>query len=281
MRPVNLIPEDQRRAAQGTGAPGLPTFIFLGGLAVAVLVVLGIVITNNQINDRKGRVGELEARAARAERSASALAPYGNFARLQEARVATVKALADSRFNWERVIRALSRTIPSDVWLVSFKGTLTPDVQVEAEGGEGGTATMRTKTPAPAIELTGCTYNHEAVARMMVRMRNIDGVSEVALAKSERPEASDSQSSGGNSGEAEAASTSGGDCRTEEDITKFEILLALGNAQVQPVSTPAAEGGAATPVAQAQSAASASGSSAASSTASAGQSTPAPSGAGQ
>lgn len=272
MRPVNLIPEDQRRALSGTGAPGLPTYVFLGLLGAAVLVVLGLVVTSNQINDRKGRVGELEARAARAEASAKALAPYGNFARLQEARVATVKALADSRFNWERVLRALSRTIPSDVWLVSFKGTLTSDTRIEAEGGEGGTATLRTKTPSPAIELTGCTYNHEAVARMMVRMRNIDGVSEVALAKSERPEAQESSTSGGGG---ESADTAGGDCRTRDSITKFEILVALGNAQVQPVSAAPEDGAAPAPVANAQQAAASSG------TASGGQGTPPAQGAGQ
>jgi Tfp pilus assembly protein PilN len=251
--------------------------VFLGLLATAVLVVLGLVITNNQINDRKGKVGELEARAARAETAARALAPYGNFARLQEARTATVKALAESRFNWERVIRALSRTIPSDVWLVSFKGTLNPDVQVEAEGGEGGTATLRSKTTSPAIELTGCTYDHEAVARMMVRMRNIDGVSEVALAKSERAESQDgSQAAGGGGGEADSAATAaGGDCRTKDSITKFEILVVLGDAQVQPVSAPSAGGAAPVPVAQAQQAAASAGSS------SGAQSAPPPPGAGQ
>jgi Tfp pilus assembly protein PilN len=275
MRPVNLIPKDQRRALGGGGAAGLPTYAFLGVLAAAVLVVLGLVITNNQINDRKGKVGELEARASRAEAAAQALAPYGNFARLQEARVATVRALAESRFNWERVIRALSRTIPSDVWLVSFKGTVTPDVQVEAEGGEGGTASLRTKTTAPAIELTGCTYDHEAVARMMVRMRNIDGVSEVALAKSERPESEDQSQSTGGGGATDSADTASSDCRTKDSITKFEILVALGNAQVQPVSSAPAGGAAPAPVAQAQqTAASAGGGSGT-------QTTPPPPGAGQ
>jgi Tfp pilus assembly protein PilN len=277
MRPVNLIPKDQRRSLPGTGGAGLPTYVFLGALATAVLVVLALVITSNQINDRKGRVGELEARAARAEAAATALAPYGNFARLEEARIATVKTLAESRFNWERVIRALSRTIPSDVWLVSFKGTLNADVQVEAEGGEGGTASLRSKTPSPAIELTGCTYDHEAVARMMVRMRNIDGVSEVALAKSERLESQDdSQAAGGGGDQAGSAPTAaGGDCRTENDITKFEILVALGNAQVQPVSAASPDGAAPAPVAQAQQAPAPAGSS------SGGQSAPPPPGAGQ
>jgi Tfp pilus assembly protein PilN len=256
MRPVNLIPKDQRRAMPG-GRAGVPTYVFLGALATAVLVVLGLVITNNQINDRKGRVGQLEARAARAQAAAQALAPYGNFARLSQARAATVQALADSRFNWERVLRALSRTIPSDVWLVSFKGTLSADVQVEAEGGEGGTGSLRTKTPAPAIELTGCTYNHEAVARMMVRMRNIDGVSEVALAKSERPESQDSSQAGGEGGGEGSADTAGNDCRTRDSITKFEILVALGNAQVQPVTAPSPDGA---PAPAAQGAAAAAGS---------------------
>ena len=36
--------------------------------------------------------------------------------------------------------------------------------------------------------MTGCTYSQHAVARMMTRMRNLDDVTEVTLAKSERKE---------------------------------------------------------------------------------------------
>jgi Tfp pilus assembly protein PilN len=251
MRPVNLIPEDQRRV-RGAGVKGnMVTYGFLGVLAGAVLIVSALVITSNQINDGKEKVAELEGKAARSERAAKALEAYGNFARIEQARVATVKGLAESRFNWERVLRALSKTIPEDVWLTAFKGTVSPDIEIESEGGGGGTGTLREKTTAPAIELVGCTYSHKAVARMMVRMRNIDGVSEVALSKSERPESQTSSAAPVEGDSAAGSGGSGGDCRTKPEITKFELLVVLANAHSQGTA-PAGDGATPTPAAQTQ-----------------------------
>jgi Tfp pilus assembly protein PilN len=250
VRPVNLIPKEQRRAAPGAGGSReqLITYAFLAVLGVALLVVLATVLTTNQINERKDKVMKLEKQAAESEKAAQALRPYGNFARLQQARVDTVRSLAESRFNWERVLRGLARTIPSDVWLVGFKGTVAANVELESDASGGGTSALRNKTTSPAIELTGCTYSHTAVARMMVRMRNIDGVTEVALGKSERPESESTQTQAS----PEGGASSSDDCRTRPSITKFEILVVLGNAQGAPAAAAAGASVAATPTSAAQ-----------------------------
>jgi Tfp pilus assembly protein PilN len=260
VRPVNLIPKEQRRAAPGAGGSReqLITYSFLGVLAVAFVVVLAAVLTTNQINDRKDKVTKLEKQAAESERAAQALRPYGSFARLQQTRVDTIRSLAESRFNWERVMRALSRTIPSDVWLVGFKGTTSPIVELESDAGGGGTSALRNKTTSPAVELAGCTYSHSSVARMMVRMRNIDGVTEVALGKSERPESESSQQTAQASPEGGGASSSD-DCRTRPSITKFDILVVLGGAGSAPAAAGATAATTATPTSAAQAQQSASG----------------------
>ena len=46
---------------------------------------------------------------------------------------------------------------------------------------------------APAFTISGCTYSQHAVARMMTRMRNLDDVTAVQLAKSVRKDSSDVQ----------------------------------------------------------------------------------------
>jgi hypothetical protein len=155
------------------------------------------------------------------------------------------------------VIRSLSRTIPSNVWLTQFTGTTSPNVKIES-GGTSGVAQARASVQAPAVELSGCTYSHSAVARMMVRMRNLDDVSDVLLQSSEKPDSADqagSASAGG--GESSGGGQGGGDdCRTKYKIPKFEILVVLGHSTaggpIPDTGATAAPGG---PVAAAQGAA--------------------------
>jgi Tfp pilus assembly protein PilN len=254
LRAVNLIPADQRRGGRrvGVGSPGpggLAVYGLLGVLAVAVVAVAALVLTSNRVNDRKSTVAALERDQATAKTAADALRPYGNFAQLQRQRVETINSLAQSAFNWERVLRQLARTIPSDVWLTNMKATVRPDVSVEG-GGAAGASDLRSKTQAPAVELSGCTYSHKAVARMMTRMRNLDNVTEVTLGGSERPSGKTQQQTAGSGSESGGGEST--DCRTRYNITKFDLLVVLGDA---PSTTPAVPTpGPASPVSSAQAA---------------------------
>jgi hypothetical protein len=178
---------------------------------------------------------------------------------LQKQRVETVSSLVNTSFNWGRVIRSLAKTIPSDVWLTTVKGTVAPGVELDSSGsGSGGSLDgLRANAPSPTVELIGCTYTQHNVARMMVDMRNIADVTDVVLGKSERPESTQTQPSGGQGGSA-------GECRTNYHITKFEILVVLGGAPT--AATAASPGSTSSPVGQAPSTGSSSSSPAPSST---------------
>jgi Tfp pilus assembly protein PilN len=251
VRPVNLIPKEQQRRGSGIaeGRTGLGVYMLLGFLGVAVLGVAAVVLTSNSINNKKEDVAQIERDMASAKASADALRPYGNFAQMKQARLDTVNSLVDTSFNWERTLRSLSSTIPSDAWLTSFTGTVSPTVKLESEGG-GAAAQLRGNTNSPAIALSGCTYSHSAVARMMVRMRLLDDVSDVVLESSEKSESADESATSS----ADSGSDSGDDCRTNEKIAKFEILVVLGHDKTQSAAAAAnAVGGpGAAPVAAAQ-----------------------------
>ena len=99
--------------------------------------------------------------------------------------------------------------IPRNVWLLNVAGTRRPSVKMD--GGAGGDiSSMREKTPAPAFTISGCTYSQHAVARMMTRMRNIDDVTEVRLAKSVRKDASDASAGDCRHGGPAAGAAGGG-----------------------------------------------------------------------
>jgi Tfp pilus assembly protein PilN len=232
VRPVNLIPLDQRRgSARGSSRRNaLPVYIVLGALGAGVLCVLALVLTSNQINEKTTKVAELQTKEAGAKSVADSLRPYGQFATIATARQTQIEQVVQGRFDWDHVVDQLARTTPSNVWLLTVSGTVRPDVQVEAAGGSA--SSLRDDVPGPAFTIVGCTYSQRSVARMMARMNNIDGVTKVQLAKSARRD--EAETGGGAAGAASAAGDAGGaaaqqteDCIGSSRVTKFEIMVAF------------------------------------------------------
>jgi Tfp pilus assembly protein PilN len=186
MKAVNLLPPDQRGASKATAvATAAPTggngaYAVLGALAIGVVAVAGYVLTTNTIKERQAKLDGLTAREQAATAKVGNLKPYADFASLASARVATVKDLAGRRFDWEQALRDLSRVVPANVTLQTLNGTVST-----SSGGTGGSS-LRTAIDAPAISLTGCTNTQRDVATLMARLRTIDGVTRVSLAKSSK-----------------------------------------------------------------------------------------------
>jgi Tfp pilus assembly protein PilN len=229
VRPVNLIPLDQRRgSARGSSRrSALPVYIALGALGAGVLCVLALVLAGNQINEKTTKVAELQTKEAGAKSVADSLRPYGQFATVATARQTQIEQVVQGRFDWDQVIDQLSRTTPSNVWLLTVSGTVRPDVQVEAAGGSA--ASLRDSVPGPAFTIVGCTYSQRSVARMMARMNNIDGVTKVQLAKSARRDEAESGGGGaaGAGGAAGDATQQQEDCIGSSRVTKFELMVAF------------------------------------------------------
>ena len=135
MRPVNLIPPEDRRGEQAPLRTGPLPYIVLGALVAVLIGVSALVLVNNQISESKSEVATLESEDAAAAAKAQQLASYTQFQEMSEQRVATVQSLADSRFDWERVMRELALVLPSDVWLTNLTATASPDVSLEGGGG--------------------------------------------------------------------------------------------------------------------------------------------------
>jgi Tfp pilus assembly protein PilN len=235
VRPINLIPTEQRRGASRgpRGRSSFAGYIALGVLGAAVLCVFAVVMTSNQINSKTEELGEIQGESQNEKQVADALRPYGQFADLQRARVVQINTLAGSRFNWERPLRQLSKAIPRNVWLLSVAGSEAPGVEVDGGGAGGDISSLRKEAKSPAFTITGCTYSQHAVARVMTRMRNLDDVTDVQLAKSARKDSSD-QGAG-----TAISETQPGQEQPEEDIqdctgssrvTKFDLLVVFGGA---------------------------------------------------
>lgn len=215
MRPVNLIPAEDRRGRPAASG-GATSFLIVGFLLAILGGVTALVLTGNQIDEGKAEVAQLEEDRAAAQARASSLQAFADFRGMQQARTATVSSLAQSRFDWERVMRELTYVLPSDVWLVELEGTVSPDVQLE----NAAEIAVRDAVPGPALELIGCTVSQDAVGRFASALGDIDGVTRVSVVKSERPELSEAEGTESGSGGEE-------ECRTRDFITRFEIIAAF------------------------------------------------------
>ena len=142
--------------------------------------------TSKQISDREAEIAEPRPRSCAGDDRAGRepAAPSPSFRAIQEARTATVSSLAQSRFDWERVLSELALVIPDDVWLVKLTGTVSPAVQVEG----GADVRSATASPGPPLEIVGCAPSQDAVAGFVAALEDIDGVTRVGVASSERPE---------------------------------------------------------------------------------------------
>jgi Tfp pilus assembly protein PilN len=190
MRAVNLLTPELRSAQKGSSAPrpsametsgGLGAFALLGALALCVVAVAGYVLAGNTVKDRTATLAEVSAKNDATVKRAADMKPYADFQTVAEDRINTVNALASARFDWEQSLRDLSRALPSNVYVSS----LTGDVGATATAGGGGSG-IRSAISSPAIELAGCTRSQPDVATLMSRLRNIQGVTRVSLAKSEK-----------------------------------------------------------------------------------------------
>lgn len=226
MRPVNLIPPEDRPGERKPMRGGPLAYIVVGALAAAVIGVAMLAVTNNQVSESKTEIASLEDETAVVEARAQALDAYAQFHSLGEQRRATITSLADSRFDWQRVMRELAIVLPGNVWLTNLTGTASPTVSVDG----AGSVSLRASIPGPALELSGCASSQAAVAGFVQALKEIDGVTRVGVQASSL------------GGESSASSSSGESCQTRNFIAQFQMVIAFDAA---PVSGETAEGEAA------------------------------------
>lgn len=252
MKAVNLLPSDLRGAAKGAstavisepeGPNSNAPFMVLGALALCVAAVAGYVLTGNTVKQRQSDLAQVSARQQVAAAQAAKLKPYADFASLAQSRAQTVRDLASSRFDWEQAIRDVSRAVPAAVTLSELDGT------VSSETGAGGNNALRPAISAPALELKGCTTGQTAVAQLMSRLRDVEGVTRVTLSKSDKgalPQPSTGPTAAGS-----AAQTP---CGTKHSPPSFEVVIFFERSSVPATvkdvtvaaATPASAAGAAT-----------------------------------
>lgn len=210
MKAVNLIPPDARKRGR-TGKVAVVgrasgAHVVLAILALAVVMAGSWALTGRQLSEKKSDLAVVEQEARAAEAKVAELAPYKEFAALSSSREETIDQLVKGRFDWSEGLREVARNIPKDVDLTSVVGTASPSADVQ--GGSAGE--LRGALPNPAVTLVGCARTQGRVGRLLARLRAIDGVQRVTLAKSEK---------------SDSAAPSESDCRRNAAMPLFELTV--------------------------------------------------------
>jgi hypothetical protein len=202
MRAVNLIPSEQRSGGSvGAGRSGGAAYAVLALLAGFALLAVMYGKATRTVSSDESQAAALTAKAHRQKAAAEALAPYTTFVTLRKQRETAVTSLVDTRFDWAHVFHEFGRVLTDQTSISNLSGEVgaaAPEAPSAAAAPPAGAtsasasaAAVSSSTPAgsiPSFTLSGCATNQKAVARMLQRLRLIDGVKEVTLQSSTRGE---------------------------------------------------------------------------------------------
>jgi hypothetical protein len=181
VKAVNLIPTEQRRARpSGEGAGS--AYAVVGVLVVLLALAVAYVMTSNSVNDNKSKAATAKQEADALEAKASQLNAFTNFSAIKQQRLEAVKTAAETRFDWERLMREISRVMPDGSWLQ------TTDASVKGDSDSAAAPVSATPEAAgpvsPTATFVGCTPRQSEVAKILVRLRAMHRVTDVELNES-------------------------------------------------------------------------------------------------
>jgi Tfp pilus assembly protein PilN len=164
MRAVNLLPRDDARSKSRQTNPVLLGGVIAGVAATAIIAAAFLTVSAG-VADKQERLD-----AAQSELDSTPVPPPADTsaATLQQEKGQRVVALSTAlakRVAWDRILRELSLVLPEDVWLTTMSAK-APSEAADAPAG---------------FTLTGKTYSHDGVARLLSRLAVVPHLSAVQL----------------------------------------------------------------------------------------------------
>jgi hypothetical protein len=188
VKAVNLIPSEQRRA-RATGEQSGSAYAVLGVLVVLLALAVGYVMTSNSVNDNKSKAEKAKQQADALEAQASNLDAFTDFSAVKQQRLEAVKTAAETRFDWERLMREISRVMPDGSWLQTTEASVKGDTADAATApATANPAEAVTGPVSPTAQFVGCTPKQSEVAKILVRLRSMHRVTDVELNESLKEE---------------------------------------------------------------------------------------------
>jgi Tfp pilus assembly protein PilN len=176
MRSVNLLPRDESRTRRQPGAVSLTAVL---GAVLLTAVLSGWFLTaSSGVSERQGELDGLSAELAAIPPPPPPTESHSTLVAEKDARLTVLSKALAARIAWDRVLREVSLVIPDDVWLETMT-TNGPD-QAPAAPVPG----QPVVEPVGGFSITGYTYSHDGVARLLGRLSVIPHLANVKLGSS-------------------------------------------------------------------------------------------------
>jgi Tfp pilus assembly protein PilN len=178
MRAVNLLPtkKDSRERRRQ------PNVVALGGVvaAVAVTAVMAMWFLNasGAVTERQSEVDTLHAELGAIPVPKPRDTSGDALAQERAGRLNALSVALGSRVAWDRLFREISLVTPDDVWFTTLQASAPSAPTADAAAAPTAAAT------AGGFSITGRTYSHDAVARLLSRLSIVPHLHDVKLEKS-------------------------------------------------------------------------------------------------
>lgn len=175
MRAVNLLPKDEGRGRRQPGAVALTGV--LGSVLLTAVLAGWFLMAASGVTDRQAELDALGAELAAIPEPSPLPSARSSLVAEKDARVTVLGKALGARIAWDRVLREVSLVIPEDVWLETMN-TNGPDAAAAAP------APGQTPAAVGGFSITGFTYSHDGVARLLARLSVIPHLENVKLGSS-------------------------------------------------------------------------------------------------
>jgi Tfp pilus assembly protein PilN len=175
MRAVNLLPKEEtprrRKTTNWAAVVGLA-----GAAVLAAALGAALLQAKSTVSERQDRLAaasaELAAMPVPKPVSNSAAALAGE----RDRRAAAVASAFTYHVPWDRMLRRFALVLPDDVWLTSLtaKAPKSPGETVSSAGTTPGSAPS-------GFTISGYTYSHDGVARLISRLAVLPDLKDVQL----------------------------------------------------------------------------------------------------
>ena len=181
MRAVNLLPKDgARRSGPRRSTNPVAMFGVVGGAVVLTAISCMFILARSDVAEKRNQLAVKEAELGMTKEPPPP--PSGTQAALAEARMQRAQALTAAlklRIAWDRVLRQFAIVLPDDVWLRSIQAKAPTSPATMMPVGSPG-------SPPLGFKISGYTYSHAAVARLLARLQVIPELTRVTLETSEQ-----------------------------------------------------------------------------------------------
>ena len=180
MRAINLLPRDDGRRNRPVAASRPVLVGVVGGVFVTAVLAAAFLMQAGKV---AGKRNELES--LKAQLGAMPAPPPGpsaddvQLADAQKQRATALSTVLARRIAWDRVLRELSLVLPEDVWFSTLKATAPL-----SSASDDAPVAPRPGAKPTGLTITGHTYSHDGVARLLSRLAVLPDLANVQLERS-------------------------------------------------------------------------------------------------